>query len=522
MSSTVPMPLTTQYVATPRPGSKRVLHGILVLGLAVVVLVAPAIGRPADVPSTEVVGAWRVLAIADVEAIRQGLLTLHPAMRDADAGVFETRLETAYRAARRRADTAAGFLDWRDAVNGFVLAFRDGHTFVRFNALPARALWPGFLIDSRGVDRVATAAEADSDVANGDVLLACDGKPIETLLEENLDGREADWSKAPERIRQAWRLLIDYRTGQPATIASCTFDRRGAPRAVRLKWRTASSAELAAKTLPLLRTPAIDRPDRLDLPPRGGALIRLGSFGDEGALEAVERAMRARLERLRAAPFIVFDLRGNRGGNSTWGERFGGVLWGEAAMQARARPSLGKEFRASPEAIAQYRAMAARFDAAGPDMAGPAGYWHEIAARVAASTDGDARLFVDYGPEEPRPVTPLPVPARTGPVFVLTDAGCFSSCVLVADALHRMGAVQIGEPTGQNEPYGEVAGPLDLPSGLGRWWVPLSIIRQTRDSLGGLPVDIAWTGAIDDDAAIFRWIAQLAKHTAPRRVEGPR
>jgi hypothetical protein len=101
-------------------------------------------------------------------------------------------------------------------------------------------------------------------------------------------------------------------------------------------------------------------------------------------------------------------------------------------------------------------------------------------------------------------------------VFVVTDAGCFSSCVVVMNTLKRMGAAQMGEASGQNEVYGESVGPFQLPSGLGWYRIPVSIIRQPRSSLGGLPPDVLWPGAMDDDRGLRAWIARLASGAGHR------
>ena len=104
----------------------------------------------------------------------------------------------------------------------------------------------------------------------------------------------------------------------------------------------------------------------------------------------------------------------------------------------------------------------------------------------------------------------MPAPEYIRKAFVVTDAGCFSSCVVVMNTLKRMGAIQVGEASGQNEVFGESVGPFNLPSGLGWYRVPASIIRQPRSALGGLPPDVRWLGAMDDDAGLRAWIAGLA------------
>jgi hypothetical protein len=282
---------------------------------------------------------------------------------------------------------------------------------------------------------------------------------------------------------------------------------------VALKWRTEAASGVLDLALPLQRTPAARRPVSLAWRPDGSALVTIGTLGDEALLTALEARLTAEQARLRAAPYVVFDLRGNRGGNSTWGRRYAEILWGEAAVAARERPGLGKDFRASPETVEALKAVAAQFMGRGPETEPVVRYWLGLAERVAAAPEHDRALFRDYGPEEPKPAGPPPPSLYGRPVFVLTDAGCFSSCVIAADTLRRLGARQVGEVSGQNEEFGEAAGPLALPSGLARLWVPISIIRQARESLGGLPVDAPWPGALDDDPAIFAWIAGLAKAT---------
>jgi hypothetical protein len=454
---------------------------------------------------------WAALARADVEAIHANVLAIHPAVRDPQSADFTARTDAAYRAAIDRAAQVRSFLDWRGVINGFVQSFRDGHTFIRYNAQPSRARWPGFLIDGRGDGYVAAAlADTTQAISAGDPVIACDGQPIKTLLNEKLDAREADWSKPPERIRQAWRLFVDYDVDAPPPVARCTFAHKGQPIEVALNWTQENPLTLLQRAAPLLRTPPNHRPIALSYRPDGAALVTIGSFGDESALEALAKTLKTDQVRLRAARYVVFDLRGNRGGNSTWGGTYGRILFGDAPVDALEEPASGKYFRASPQAVARLRLIAKEFADDGPGMADVVAYWTKIADRVAASPDGDAKLFTDFvNPPAKKPKRP-PRRAYRGPVYILTDAGCFSSCVVAANTLIKLGGINVGEVMGQNEEYGEVAGPIDLPSGLGRYWLPVSIIRQRKEDLGGLAVAKAWTGAMDDDAGIFTWIAGLA------------
>lgn len=476
--------------------------------------VAPENGDPAA-------DAWRTLAIADVEAIRAAVRDIHPGYRDPETPDFADRVAAAYGEARRKAGQAESFLDWRSATLGFMLSFRDGHAIYRLNAAPTRVRWPGFLLDAQGghyvVRKPLLSRDSGPDVPQGARVMSCDGIDIDTLLRERLDGTEADWSKPSERIRHAYKLLIDYRADSAVPVSTCRIAWEDVETEVELAWQTDLWSELAPALGVFSRE--VERPVALRMLPSGAYWLTLGSFGDEGGLMRLAEALEADLDRLRSSAFIVLDLRGNRGGNSGWGTTLAGLIYGESAVashlarrDARSPPRHGKFWRATPAAAAQARATAKRFAQMGPEMAGPAEYFDDVAALIDSAPSGDRALVKDpWSSPEPsdQPQSAQIAPAFTQPVYLLTDAGCFSSCVLALDPLRAMGAVVVGETTGQNAEYGEVAGPLTTPSGLGRYLIPMSVIRQRPETLIVVP-DRVWSGAMDDDAGITAWIEGMS------------
>lgn len=504
--------------------ARRIRH----LSFSVAVPCALLMGCAA-VPAPEAVdpsqAAWRTLAVADVDALYTSVRDLHPGYRDPETPDFEERVSAAYRKAQVEANEAKTYLDWRSATVGFMQSFRDGHAIYRVNAAPSVVRWPGFLIDVQGghyVVRTPTGlTHVDQSVPAGTRILSCDGQEIGALLEERLDGREADWSKPPERIRQAYKLLIDYRLEGPAPILKCRIASDGAEKEIDLNWRVERWSSISPGIAPFTRE--IERPIAARKLANGAYWLSLGNFGDEGPLEAVAASLRGELETLRRAPYIVLDLRGNRGGNSGWGETFADIIYGEGAVDsqvARREAGLprrhGKFWRATPAAAAEARKVSERFEEMGPDMAGPAKYFSDIAGLIENAPDGDRALVKDpWSTPDPfgSPPPPVVAPAYARPVFLLTDAACFSSCVLALGPLRAMGAIVVGETTGQNEEYGEIAGPLTTPSGLGRYFIPITIIRQRRDTLV-VPAERLWPGAMDDDAGIAAWIENLS-------MEGP-
>ena len=470
-------------------------------------------------PSDTVSPPWASLTAADVGAFCADIRGVHPGMVDPLSPRFASQVDRACAIAAERSRSAGSFLDWMEIMQALVTSFRDGHTGISFTVLPTQLRWPGFLIDGQGgrwvVRRPSSIPATDSQPPEGAELVACDGERVERLLEQRLDQKTVDWSKEPERIRQGFRAFTTYRLDGPAPATECRFRSDGRMTDVRLEWRPVSSVVMQPLLTPYLRRGATSRPIALGLAPDGHAWVQIGNFKDETSLKGLETELLAKQARLRSAPYVVFDLSGNGGGNSTWGGRFAAVLWGADAVEGRRLAEQspnpadhGKYWRQSKAAAARMHAAAAEYAAQGRDFADIAKYWRELGDTIAAAKEDGLYQDACCRPS-PRP-SHVPAPSYAGKVFVVTDAGCFSSCVVVMNTLKRMGAIQVGEASGQNEVYGESVGPFDLPSGLGWYRVPASIIRQPRSSLGGLPPDIRWAGAMDDDAGFRAWIARLA------------
>ncbi len=471
----------------------------------------------ADPPSV-----WPALTSKDVSAYCADIRGIQPGMVDPLTPTFAKRVDEACTTAAKRARGAKSYIDWRETMEALVTSFRDGHTWISFPLTNVIYRWPGFLIDGQAghwvvrrppIDAVAPADQPPE----GATLLGCDGQSTEAFLKEQLDNKKVDWSKLPERIRQAYKAFFSYRLEGPPPAKVCRFEKEGAISNVTLNWQSIPYYQFAPLVFPYFRR-GLPRPIDAHFFADGHVWIRLGNVQNETALKMLEAELLANQARLRAASYVVFDLRGSAGGNSMWGERLASILWGQDAVEGRrlaAQPTdpkeYGKYWRRSKAAAAGMLKVAEEFAARGPDFADVTKFYrdlgHQVAAAAAAKGDG---LFRDECCQPESKPDSIAKPEYSGKVFVLTDAGAFSSSVVVMNTFKRMGAIQVGEPSGQNEVYAEGVGPLDLPSGLGQYRIPFSIIRQPRSALGGLPPDVWWPGAMDDDKGLERWIDRLA------------
>lgn len=487
--------------------------------LALLLASPPAAHKP--------VGPWQDIASKDVAAYCADVRAIHPGMVDPLTPEFPQRVANACAKAAAKAAKAGSYFDWRDIMQALVTSFRDGHTWISFKLTPLVSRWPGFLIDGQGGHWVVRRPNYP-DVApagnppEGATFLGCDGQSAEAFLKDQLDNKTVDWSKLPERIRLAYKGFLISNPDEPIPAKTCSFDADGKMTQTTLQWRPIAYYQLQPLVYPYFRRGA-SRPTHAEFAPDGHVWIRLQDVGNETVLKALERTLKENQARLRAAHYVVFDLRGNGGGSSEWGERFASILWGEEAVKAAREASQpndpndrGKYWRISKAAADGMFGLAEESAAEGPDFAEAAHFWRDLGNKVAAAaaSKGDGLLPDECCDEdnESKALEPAPVPQPkyNGKVFVLTDAGCFSSGVLVMNTLKRMGAIQVGEASGQNEIYAEGFDGLKLPSGLGTYRIPFSIIRQPRKELGGLPPDVAWSGAMDDDEGLRKWIARLA------------
>ena len=486
------------------------------LSLLVFALAAPSLAFA----QTTGENPWGSLTQRDVEAYCRDIRGIHPGMVDPYAPGFADRVERACAVALETAGDATSYFAWRDTMGELVGGFRDGHTTIRYLLTPTSYRWPGFLIYGQGgrwvvrrpdLPRVAPA----DDPPEGAVFLGCDGQSADAYLERQLDPARADWTKAPERIRLAYRAFLVLPNNEPPPAETCRFELDGRVTETTLSWRSISYGDLVS-IAPTYTRRGLRNAIDVEFGEDGHAWIRLANVSNVIALRALEEELLAKQALLRAAPYVVFDLRGNAGGNSMWGGTFASILWGKEAVEARRLASAtrvpgeyGKYWRASERASTSVIAEADEYATRGPEMKEFADFWRALGEELGAQGE-DGLLEDECCQVSPVPDI-IPDPEYDGKVFVITDAAAFSSGVVVMNTLKLMGAVQLGEPSGQNEVWGEVVGPLPLPSGLGTYRVPVSIIRQPRSSLGGLPPDIAWPGAMDDDEGIRAWVLELSQ-----------
>jgi hypothetical protein len=460
--------------------------------------------------------AWARMAEEDLKAARAFIEETHPAaVPETRDGDFIGRLEKGYSAARTLALEARTFGGYRAAISRFAAAFDDPHIASATWVQPDN-FWPGFLVSSRrGGWKVVPGGLADGPEPGAE-LVACDGMAPDALAGRWLAPFSGSWNVVAERMRTSSSLLLDSGNPYQPRAQSCDFRSGDGKTAThRLNWRRIGRRDLGRQFEKLGPTASQDVGLRAL---GGGWWIRLGTLS-QAALPLMKE-VEARQAEIRAAPFVVVDLRGNDGGASFISDRIAEVIYGTARVDKANYPKGAREpqkvvWRATPRTLKTADAYVERAIRVGgadhPLALGMAAQRDAIKAALArgsALAEAPAAVGVQAA-QRKRDLVKKP-PA----VILVTDRHCFSSCLQAARLFRGLEAVHVGQETRANTRYSNSI-TTDLPSGLSTFsslqaywtYVPMRLGPYAPTLI--LPTDLADDRAVE--AEVRKLIATMRK-----------
>jgi hypothetical protein len=467
-------------------------------------------GAAADDATPTAGQAWRTMTRIDVEAGYRLLKDNHPgATPEANDPAFVAMLEAGHKHALERADAVASYEGYVATLGEFARSVDDGHVWSNAYFLPRTVHWAGIVAAKRGSDWVV--ATEDAKVAGADLLgakiVSCDGEPAHALARDVLHYRTVVSVEAFQVLYGAL-LLIDEGNPFLQRPKACDFDQGGKRATLTLNWKPIGRSDLI---------------EHHWYQPTGHAGFGVRKSG-EGYWIAMEHLTpeakpvidqaKAQAAELRAAPYVVVDVRGNGGGGDHYARELAEAIYGAPYVAENLGPAEGSAggcdevFRASPGNIRTVAADADRFRKGDPE--GAAGFDKAVTAMKAAQAAGQAltgpavcKIKAQKAVHSGRSLMP-------GKVYLLTDAVCFSSCIQAAEFFTKLGATQIGQETGADTHYEEV-GEITLPSGLATFSTLRAIMTDHPPKLGPYTPQIPYDGDITDTAALEKWVAALPR-----------
>ncbi len=287
-----------------RPRARRRIvwagHGLILLAVALAALIPlyriGMIAPPGESYRANFQRLWRALNYA------------YPYFEE--KGVDRDALYAAY---APQATQAANDGDYWRVVAHMLAEFDDGHTGLLSPSVRSGRRYFATCRDVGGaivVDELGKIAR-DAGLAQGDVVLAVDGQPIEDALDALSPILRAGATPQHRRAKAAFSALST--TGEALTV---TVTGPSGERAVRLAWPEASTPAEGAQ--PSAWQPLITG-ERLS---SGLGLIRIPDFS--GGSHDLVAEFDAALDALLDAPGIILDLRGNGGGSTFISDRIAG------------------------------------------------------------------------------------------------------------------------------------------------------------------------------------------------------
>ena len=454
--------------------------------------------------------AWSELYLRDLAEARRVIAENHPGPVDEANPAFARELESAYADAVARAPQIRDYDGFAVALRMFGNRFQDAHLNVAGRrdggALREAGVYPRFIDGRLEVARVD--ARYGGRLEAGATLLDCDGSAALRLLEDRVLSWRGRRGIEADRYTHAPTLLVDYGPPTPSAPRSCRFARGTDTVELTLDWQMRPRGEIGAAIGAVHEFPdqrfALRRLDRalwVALPTfavRGEAQI--------GELQHVIDSLGAELRSDAPTDLVVFDLRGNSGGSSSWGDRLAATTFGDGWRQAaRAWLSDGvyTEWRVSADNIGAIEQLVRQVEERGDDATSLRVLRDSM---TAASARGDA-LVPDPGNSARRTGVGRPR-AEQAPfgVVAITSASCFSACLDFMDLLRLHPAVtHVGQPTGVDTDYMENWG-TTLPSGAAGVGYPMKVYRNRRRANNEGYAPHVPFDALHDSGALERWI----------------
>ncbi len=302
---------------------------IAALGLALAVMAAPALAQesangPKSAP--EMADFWRTWTGRDLDAAHALLRDNHPgAAPEVGDAEFQKALEDGYTLAKTRAATVTTFEGYQAVLAAYAWGFGDKHIWSRPTLNLAWPDWAGLIISKQGNDWVVSDEDAlGGPSLLGAKLLSCDGKPVSDFAREVIGGFRGVWSIGAQQVQQAPWLLIDEHNPFLTRPKTCDVEVGGARKTVTLNWRHVRRDLLA----PRIRKAAHAGAAGYGVRKSGdGYWIALQDL--QSGAPAVVAQVKAQADALRAAPWVVLDVRGNGGGSSDFARQIAEVLYGK-------------------------------------------------------------------------------------------------------------------------------------------------------------------------------------------------
>lgn len=461
---------------------------------------------------------WPALARTDLDFIYRTLQENHPGAIDAQNPYFKKWMEQGIVQAHAGAQQAASLGDVKHVLKRYIAGFADGHLDLSFTHQSRSLTWPGLMVqrqDGRYLVTSRAASWSTALPALGTELVACDGRPADTLMTEDILPSVFN-STALESVKAAVSdlLFVIDELAPHSQYRNCTFAGANGKQQFALNWEQIRRPDYYNRRDQAY--PAAPRRTTIKQLAPKTFWVHLPVFDPDPAQEAELKAVTQRMAALRSADLIVLDVRGNHGGNSQWGDDVLERLLGKPFLddQDAQRPDNGyAEWRVSQANLQYLEQTVITLKQQFPGGASIVDEFTNVAGAMRAALASGQSFVRQRGPERAvAPAVPPVAPLSRARLVLVTDSGCASSCLDFADAVLRLKGVRhYGQTTAADTLFMDVRA-LDLPSGLGTLALAQKVYRgRARANNQAYEPHVPYSGKIGNTGALQAWVLQQEK-----------
>jgi hypothetical protein len=242
--------------------------------------------------------------------------------------------------------------------------------------------------------------------------------------------------------------------------------------------------------------------------------VTVPTFEPEGEKRVEQmNAIIEKLPQYRDYRCIIFDVRGNTGGNSRWGAMMLAALCGQDYCDY-------KRNKWERDVYVEWRLSAGNLEHMHRGIDGNKGRFNsqdleqeeKLYNDMVDAFDRGAALFAEYPAvsEKSDDVQAAPKNKCHAKIIAIIDRRCGSACLGFLDELRMIEppALFVGQTTGADSLYMDVRR-VELPSGIGYLVIPMKVYRnRPRGHNQPYHPNIAYAGDLNDTVAVEEWLKQ--------------
>ncbi|MFC1843068.1 S41 family peptidase [Candidatus Dependentiae bacterium] len=244
--------------------------------------------------------------------------------------------------------------------------------------------------------------------------------------------------------------------------------------------------------------------------------VTLPTFGPRGQ-EQVEKLQDIiiQMPKYRNNRLIIFDVRGNDGGSSAWGEKIIKSLFGKEYAEKKINEldqNVYVDWRVSKGNVEHIYMLMDKLKKQFGEQSKEVEWASKLYNEIAYALKKGVSFYSEYGDisESSATIKSSPQNMCSAKILVLIDKFCFSACLDFLDQLKNLDCpvFLIGQTTSADTLYMDVRS-VELPSKLGKFQFPMKVYRNRRRA-SNQPhhPDVVYSGNFNDTQQVEQWLKQ--------------